>query len=168
MIWLNYVMSALRIVWRSYFPKRELEPTCLFGYWWHCSWMNMPHEWNLRLSHDQIRFVQTVRENWGNYHSSFLSNMTHGLAFFINHWHSDVIRAFSIRITALLTYLLIPVVRNLKGIASAILEMKEPPNTKFVASKGYSWWLINYFNLYKLFLPWHLRYSNTIIKFCSV
>ena len=66
-----YVMSALRIVWRSYFPKRELEPTCLFGYWWHCSWMNMPHEWNLRLSHDQIRFVQTVMKNWGNYHSSF-------------------------------------------------------------------------------------------------
>ena len=48
------------------------------------------------------------------------------------------------------------------------LEMKEPPNTKFVASKGYLWWLINYFNLYKLFLPWHLRYNNTIIKFCSV
>ena len=44
------------------------------------------------------------------------------------------------------------VVRNLKGIASAILEMKEPPNTKFVVtSKGYSWLLINYVNLYKIF-----------------
>ena len=152
MIRLNYVMSALRIVWRSYFPKRELEPACLFGYWWHRSWMNMPHEWNLRLSQDQILFVQTIVKNWGIIILLFLSNMTHGLAFFINHWHSDVIRAFSIRINALLTYLLIPVVRNLKGIASAILEMKEPPNTKFVVtSKGYSWLLINYVNLYKIF-----------------